>query len=71
VCIRRVLSIEDHLRNPNAIAQIDEGELTEVATLRDPTHQYYLLADIVRTKIAARVSSFQISEVIQHQFSSV
>ncbi len=66
VRVRRVFSVEDNLSDTGAVAQIDKCEFTKIATLRDPTHQHYLLADINGTQISARMRAFQISEVIQH-----
>jgi len=36
-----------------AIAQIDKGEFTKIATLRDPTHERYPLANVFRAQCTA------------------
>ena len=49
----RALFIEDHLRDPIAVAQVDESQRAKVAPTRHPAHQRHTLSDISRAQRAA------------------
>ncbi len=51
--LRRTLRVKDHLRQPIAIAQVDEDELAVVAAARDPAGEHDALADVGGGQLAA------------------
>jgi len=67
MCIARILFIQNNLRHPVAVAEVDKRQHPKIALLCNPTHQYNLLADMAFAQFATGVSAFQISEYIQHK----
>ena len=58
--------IEDDLHDAGAIADVEEEEIAEVATLGDPAEDDGVFAGVGGAKGAAVVCAFEIAEEIEH-----
>ena len=63
---QRLVVADDDLREPGAVADVDEGDAAEVADAVHPAEERGLGADILRTEGAAGVCSGQIAKLIGH-----
>jgi hypothetical protein len=57
----------DHnLRDPAAVAQVEEDEIAEIAPLVHPSHEHNLGAGVGGAQLAAHVSTLQVTQKIEH-----
>src|SRR5690606_37862969 len=60
------VQVENDLSHTFAVPQVDEHEVTMVASIRDPTEQHHFAADIAGAERAAVVSSFEFVDETGH-----
>jgi hypothetical protein len=49
--------IEHHLRDPGAVAQVEEDEVAVIAAAIDPAHEDYIFAGVGGAKLPAGMGS--------------
>ena len=60
------LFVEDDLNDAGAIANVEEEEIAEVATARDPAHDDGVFIGVGGAEIAAVVCAGEVAEEIEH-----
>jgi hypothetical protein len=60
-----LLLVEDNLRDPRAVAQVDKNELSEVAPLVDPAHEDNVRVGVRRPQFTAVFCPLQISKCVE------
>jgi hypothetical protein len=64
--LRRVVVVEDDLRDARAVAHVHEQQAAEVAYPVDPAKQHHAGADVRRAERAAGMSASQFTELLSH-----
>ncbi len=63
---RAALPVENYLRHPGAVADVNENQVAEVAPAVHPSHEHGARSGIAGAQRAAGVSSSKISEEVEH-----
>src|SRR5580704_2390958 len=58
---------DNSLRDPTAIAQIEEDQVAEIAPLVDPAHENNFRARVRSAQLATHMSTFEITEEVEHE----
>jgi hypothetical protein len=53
--------VEDDLRHPGAVAQIDKDYLAEIATAVAPSHENNFFASVGQPKLSAHMSTSEVA----------
>ncbi len=62
--------LEDHLRQPGAIAQVDEHGAAVVAPVVHPAEQDHLAADVPGGQLAAGMGALQVADELGQAWAS-
>ena len=65
---RAALAVEHHLRDPGAVADVNENQVAEVAPAVHPSHEHGARSGIAGAQRAAGVSPSKISQEVEHEF---
>ena len=58
-------TVEDNLRDPRTVAQVDKNQAAQITAAMHPPHQDSALADIPETQLAAGVSAALFTKQVQ------
>jgi hypothetical protein len=64
VSIRVLLLVEHDLNYPFTVAQVYEGERSEISPAVNPTHEPYHFTRVLRAEFATVMSAFECSECV-------